>query len=107
VHAARHGGYDSSMDSSVFAAVQQALADLDFPASKDAIVRHAQDRSAAEAALRLLKALPLATYRSISEIRSSVPLDPAAEDGQTASQKADQVRSRHSKRIAEHLRDTG
>jgi hypothetical protein len=32
------------MDDSGFGAVQQALMDLDFPASKDAIVRHAQDR---------------------------------------------------------------
>ena len=89
-----------------FAAVQQALEDLDFPATKEEIVQHAE-RNGSDAAVRLLKALPLGTYRNIAEIRSSVPLDPAADDGQTAADKAAQARSGHSQRIAEHLREPG
>jgi hypothetical protein len=91
------------MDNTGFAAVAQALADLDFPASKDEIVGHARRRGA-DSAVRLLKALPPETYRNMGEIRSSVPLDPAADDGQSAAGKAEQARSPHSRQIAEHLR---
>jgi hypothetical protein len=94
------------MADSEFAAVRRALEDLDFPATKDQIVRHAEGRGD-DRAVRLLRALPLATYRNIAEIRSSVPLDPATEDGQTAADKAVQARSEHSPRIAEHLRRPG
>ena len=84
--------------------VQQTLADLDFPATKEQVVTHAEQRGCSFDALRLLRALPLATYRNISEIRSSVPLDPALDDGQDADLKARQARSPHDGRIAEHLR---
>jgi hypothetical protein len=84
--------------------VQEALSDLDYPATKEEIVLHARDYGDEEA-LHLLKALPLATYANLSEIRSSVRLDPAAENGQTPARKAQQARSPHSHRIAEHLRD--
>ncbi|WP_117209251.1 DUF2795 domain-containing protein [Allorhizocola rhizosphaerae] len=90
-------------DQTAWAQVQEALSDLDFPATKEEVVEHAS-RHAGEAGRKLLRALPLATYRNMSEIRSSVPLDPAADDGQTAAQKAEQARSKHDHRIAEHLR---
>lgn len=60
--------------------VQDALADLDFPATKDEVVAHAEQRGGTHRAVRLVRALPLATYRNISEIRSSVRLDPAEEE---------------------------
>ncbi|GIF12913.1 uncharacterized protein DUF2795 [Actinoplanes teichomyceticus] len=71
-------GYAPGMSTNTFAEVQTLLEDLDFPADKDAIVRHATERGASEdsAAVRALRAMPLATYRNISEIRSSVDLDP-------------------------------
>ena len=94
------------MASTDFQAVQRALVDLDFPASKDQIVRHAE-RSGDAGAVRMLRALPLGTYLNISEIRSSVPLDEAAEDGQTPADKAARARSVHSRQIAEHLREPG
>ena len=87
-----------------WAHVQEALQDLDFPATKEEIVRYAEgygDRTA----VRLVRALPLATYRNISEIRSSVPLKPAKEDGRTAADQARQARSPHNHRIAQYLRD--
>ncbi|GGQ85543.1 DUF2795 domain-containing protein [Couchioplanes azureus] len=67
------------MSTDTFAEVQALLDDLDFPADKDTIVRHAAGRGAAEdsAAVRALRGMPLATYRNISEIRSSVDLDPS------------------------------
>jgi hypothetical protein len=66
------------MSTDTFAEVQTLLEDLDFPADKDAIVRHAENRGAGEdsVAVRALRAMPLATYRNISEVRSSVDLGP-------------------------------
>jgi hypothetical protein len=66
------------MSTDTFAEVQTLLEDLDFPADKDAIVRHATQRGGREdsAAVRALRGMPLATYRNISEIRSSVDLPP-------------------------------
>jgi hypothetical protein len=94
------------MASNDFQAVQRALVDMDFPASKDQIVRHAE-RSGDIVAVRMLRALPLGSYDNIAEIRSSVPLDEAADDGQTPADKAARARSDHSRRIAEHLREPG
>jgi hypothetical protein len=66
------------MSTDTFAEVQTLLEDLDFPADKDAIVRHAERRGASHdsAAVRALRGMPLATYRNISEVRSSVDLGP-------------------------------
>lgn len=66
------------MSHDTFADVQSLLGDLDFPADKDAIVQHATRRggSTDSAAVRALRAMPLATYRNMSEIRSSVALGP-------------------------------
>ncbi len=66
------------MSHDTFAEVQSLLEDLDFPADKEAIVKHAAERGGApdSAAVRALRAMPLATYRNMSEIRSSVDLRP-------------------------------
>ncbi|WP_374272928.1 DUF2795 domain-containing protein [Actinoplanes sp. M2I2] len=66
------------MSANTFAEVQELLNDLDFPADKDAIVEHAERRGGDgdSAAVRALRAMPVATYRNISEIRSSVDLGP-------------------------------
>jgi hypothetical protein len=66
------------MSRDTFAEVQTLLEDLDFPADKERIVAHATGRGGPEssAAVRALRAMPLATYRNISEIRSSVDLGP-------------------------------
>jgi hypothetical protein len=66
------------MSHNTFAEVQTLLEDLDFPADKDTIVSHATERGGApdSAAVRALRAMPLATYRNMSEIRSSVDLPP-------------------------------
>jgi hypothetical protein len=61
-----------------FAEVQTLLEDLDFPADKDTIVQHAITHGAAEdsAAVKALRAMPIPTYRNMSEVRSSVDLSP-------------------------------
>ncbi|HEX8631787.1 MAG TPA: DUF2795 domain-containing protein [Catenuloplanes sp.] len=94
------------MENPGWTSVAEALNDLDFPATKQEIVDHALDKRASHDALRLLRGLPIETYRNISEVRSSVPLDPARDDGGTPADKAAQARSPHSKGIAEHLRRT-
>ena len=94
------------MADNAWAGVAEALNDLDFPASKQEIVDHAETRNAEHDVVRLLRGLPVETYRNISEVRSSVPLDPAEDDGVTAAQRAQQARLPHGNRVAEHLRTT-
>jgi hypothetical protein len=89
-----------------WAGVAEALNDIDFPADKQQIVDHAQQRDVEHDVLRLLRGLPVETYRNISEVRSSVPLDPAEDDGLTAGERAAKARSPHGHRVAEHLRST-
>ncbi|MDQ7909495.1 DUF2795 domain-containing protein [Phytohabitans sp. ZYX-F-186] len=93
------------MDETGWNGVRAALDDLDYPARKEQVVGHAERRGAPAAAMRLLRGLPLETYRNLDEIRSSVPLDPAADDGQTPDERARRARSPHNHRIAQHLRD--
>lgn len=95
-----------AMGHSGWTGVAEALEDLDFPVTKQQIVDHALDKRADDDVLRLLRGLPVETYRNISEVRSSVPLDPADDDGLTDADKARQARSPHSSRIAGHLRRT-
>jgi hypothetical protein len=68
----------TAMTDNAFAEVQDLLQDIDFPADKAAIVEHAERRGGSpdSAAVRALRAMPLATYRNISEVRSSVDLSP-------------------------------
>lgn len=93
------------MDATGWNDVQEALSDLDFPAEKEAVVAHAERSGGTETARHLLRALPLGTYRNMSEIRSSVRLDPAADEGQSTDLKVRQARSSHTRQIAEHLRE--
>jgi translation elongation factor EF-Tu-like GTPase len=66
------------MSEKIFSEVQLLLDDLDFPADKETIVDHAAQRAgtADSPAIKALRGMPLATYRNISEIRSSVDLAP-------------------------------
>jgi hypothetical protein len=52
--------------------VFDALDDLDYPASKENIVRHAEQRGAGEEVLRTLRALPLGEYTGRAEVARSV-----------------------------------
>jgi hypothetical protein len=92
------------MEQTMWKQTQEALSDLDFPATKEEVVAHAVSRGGSEGVVRLLRALPLATYQNIGDLRSSVSLDQAVDDGQTAAEKATQARTAHSHRVAEHLR---
>ena len=52
--------------------VFEPLNDLDYPASKEDVVRHAEQRGASEDVLRALRALPLGDYASRAELARSV-----------------------------------
>lgn len=91
------------MNGTSWAHLQEALSDLDFPASKEELVTYAEQYGDWQV-VRLLRALPVGTYRNMSELRSSVRL-PAEDEGLTPSLKAEHARSHHSHRIAEYLRE--
>jgi hypothetical protein len=52
--------------------VFEALDDLDYPAAKEDVVRHAEGRGAPDEVLRTLRALPLGDYASRAELARSV-----------------------------------
>ncbi len=54
------------------AEVFEPLNDLDYPASKEDVVRHAESRGASDDVLRALRALPLGDYASRDELTRSV-----------------------------------
>jgi hypothetical protein len=54
------------------AQVFEALDDLDYPAAKQDVVRHAEQRGASDDVLRALRALPLGDYASRAELARSV-----------------------------------
>lgn len=95
------------MQPQVWDEAEKALNDIDFPASKEAVVAHAAGRTARDDVARLLQGLPVGDYENIEQVRRSVRINASASEGQTTSDKASKVRSPHSHRIAEHLRDTG
>lgn len=91
------------MESPGWTSVAEALNDLDFPATRQQIVDHALDKRANDA-LRLLRGLPVETYRNIAEVRRSVPPDPAADGGRSAADQAARAGSPHPERSTEHRR---
>jgi hypothetical protein len=52
--------------------VFEPLNDLDYPAAKEDVVRHAESRGASEDVLRALRALPLGDYASREELGRSL-----------------------------------
>jgi hypothetical protein len=92
------------MDASGWTGLQEALADLDFPADKWRLVEHVQAQTGDPEVRKLARSLPLATYRNISEIRSSVDIRPATEDVADDRLLASKARA-GSGRVAEHLRE--
>jgi Protein of unknown function (DUF2795) len=54
--------------------IEQALNDLDFPASKERIVTHVEQTGGSAEALRAVRSLPLADYSNVAEILRSFPL---------------------------------
>ncbi|NUT36715.1 MAG: DUF2795 domain-containing protein [Hamadaea sp.] len=88
-----------------FTPIRQALVDIDFPATKQDIVAHAEQAGTDREVIRVLRGLPLATYLNMSEVRRSVRINPADDEGHSASDKVAHSRSKHSHQVAEYLRE--
>ena len=86
--------------------VKTALSTADFPASKDALVEHAQRHSADDAVLGELRAMPPVEYANVAEVIQSVTLDKGTEEGQSDSDKAQEQRHNHSSGLAEQQTQT-
>ncbi len=86
--------------------LEATLSGVDFPASKDDLVAHAQNHGGDEATVRSLRALPVAEYENLTEIIRSAPLDMAEEEGQSSADKAQQASRHQYSGLAEHQRET-
>ena len=87
------------------AEVVQYLVTVDFPATKDELVRDAERNGAPDDVLKALRAMPPVEYRSKAEVeRSALRTD--AEPNQSAGHEAEQARLNDSSRVAKHLRES-
>jgi Protein of unknown function (DUF2795) len=86
-------------------AVEQALLDADFPASKEQLISVAEQAAAGDAVLSALRSLPVADYANRGEVVRSVETIEAT--GQTPSQKGAQAREQRPPGVAEHRRTAG
>lgn len=84
--------------------IKDVLNDLNYPASKQAIVEHARRHDALPDVERALSALPLATYANLGEVLRSVSTDPAPE--RSESERVYQHRHHRRARLAEHMRES-
>lgn len=84
--------------------IKVALSSLDYPASKQQIVEHARRHGATPPAERALSALPLATYRNLGEVLSSVTVEPAPE--RSEAERVYQHRHHRKSGLAEHMRES-
>lgn len=82
--------------------LKDVLSDLDFPADKDDVVAHAEQRGAGREVASALRAMPPAQYNQVEEVLRAVPLaDPEVED-RSGTEGAQQRKGRSG--VAEHLR---
>ncbi len=65
---------------------------IDYPASKEELLRAAQDAGAPEEIIRALRAIPPEQYANRTEVMRSVPTDPAQDLHPDAAQRAEQAR---------------
>jgi hypothetical protein len=88
--------------------LRQALRDVDFPASKDELVRAAQAAGAPGEVIRALRAIPPEEYANREEVARSVPKDPTGELHPSPAQRAAQARERRrhgGQHLSQYLRD--
>ncbi|MFR9805126.1 DUF2795 domain-containing protein [Pseudonocardia sp. RS010] len=78
------------------------LADVDYPADKDALLSAAERSGAPDEVLRSLRAMPPVEYRSRAEVVRSVRVDPTP--GRPSGLAAEQARTDAPPRVAEHMR---
>jgi hypothetical protein len=84
--------------------LREALVDVDDPADKWTIVRHAERNGADEVVLKVLRGIPPVDYGNFGEVLSSVTTVEAVGE-QSPSEKAQRARERHWTGVAEHVRE--
>ncbi len=84
--------------------VVQYLVTVDFPATKDELVRDAERNGAPADVLRALRAMPPVEFGSTAEVQRSA-LRTDVEPEQPAGHAAAQARDNSSSRVAKHLRE--
>lgn len=84
--------------------LHEALVDVDYPADKQELLRHAERHGADEQVRSVLRGLPPVDYRSFAEVLSSVTTVEATGE-QSPAEKAERARERHWTGVAEHLRE--
>jgi hypothetical protein len=86
--------------------VVHTLRDVDFPATRDELIRAAQAAGAPDEVLRALRALPPVEYRNRDEVGRSVPADLAAGLGFSPGQRNEAIReAHHPQRFSAYSRD--
>jgi hypothetical protein len=85
--------------------VLSALRNVDFPATKDELLRAAQASGASSEVLRALRAIPPEEYASREEVTRSVPVDPVSDRGLSSGQRGQQARLRGKPGLSQHLRE--
>lgn len=88
--------------------LKEALRDVDFPASKDELIRAAQAAGASDDLIAALRAIPPVEYANREEVARSVPVDPAAEAGLSPAQRAEAARERRrhgGQHLSQYLRE--
>ncbi|WP_329010970.1 DUF2795 domain-containing protein [Micromonospora rifamycinica] len=82
--------------------VLRYLSGLDYPAEKDAVVRQAEREGAPPEVLRALRALPPVDYADDAQVARSAAVEAAPEI--STAQRARPAKTRHPRRVAQHLR---
>jgi hypothetical protein len=84
--------------------LHEALVDVDYPADKEQLLRHAERNGADEQVRSALQGLPPVEYENFAQVLSSVTTVEAVGE-QSPAEKALRARERHRARVAEHLRE--
>ncbi len=85
--------------------VQELLTDIDYPATKEALLAEAERRGGDDDALRALRALPPVDYGNEAEVMRSIDVDPAEDRGGTKGDQNRRARENTSRGRADHLTD--
>ncbi|GAA3133653.1 hypothetical protein GCM10010521_19340 [Streptomyces rameus] len=85
--------------------VLAALKGVDYPADKDRLVSAAREAGASEEVVEALRGMPAEQYAGPEEVARSVRVDPDADLGHTAAQRAQQTRAGGKPGISQHLRE--
>ena len=88
--------------------VVRTLRDVDFPASKQDLIRTAQAAGASDDVIAALRAIPPEENRNRAEVARFVPANPASDLGLSPgrqAQQARQVRRHGPRRVSQYQRD--